>query len=67
MLPLKSAPTNNNMDFKDLLNKSQRYAESLLAENGYCCYLLPSKPEDKNEKRVGLLIRGGRVADYKVG
>jgi len=55
------------MNFADLLNKSQRYAESLLAENGFVSYVLPLEVEGKNNKRVGLLIRGGRVADYKVG
>jgi len=55
------------MNLSDILNKSQKYAESLLAENGFYSYILPQVVEGKDNKRVGLIIRSGRVADYKVG
>ena len=55
------------MNLSDILNKSQKYVESILAENNYSFYLLPATVEGKNSMRVGLLIRDGRVSDYKVG
>ena len=55
------------MQLTDILNKSQRYAESLLAENGYSYYLLPYAVEGKDNMRVGLVIRDGRVFNYRVG
>lgn len=55
------------MNITDILNKSQRYAESLLVENGYSCYLLPREVEGYDFMRVGLVIRDGRVFNYKVG
>lgn len=58
----------------ELLNKSQRYAEAILRENKWSSYLLKKdgkifeKPDDEyNQYRVGLIIRDGRLENYKVG
>lgn len=62
------------MNITDILHKSTRYAEIALKECGYSTYILGSEKELKarpteshNPHRVGLLIRNGRVANYKVG
>lgn len=58
----------------ELLNKSQRYAEAIIRESGWSSYLLKKdgkifeKPDNEhNQYRVGLIIRDGRLENYKVG